>query len=119
MTAPLRDATKEDEMPDVPQVIGGIRPGDICVRSGLICGCGPNAVKKALTRAAGLSAIIHQPYNHSGLALDATTVHHVEANGYENLMAAEFYGDAIGGSVLRYDGPAADQVRQQVVDIVK
>jgi hypothetical protein len=106
-------------MADVPEVEGGIQPGDIAVRSGLICGCGPTSTNGKLTEAAGLSAIIHEPYNHSGMCIDSTTIHHVEANGYENVPITKFFGDSIGGAIIRYEGPAAKKVRAKVVDIVK
>jgi hypothetical protein len=106
-------------MADVPKVEGGIQPGDIAVRSGLICGCGPNSANEKLTEAAGLSAIIHEPYNHSGMCLAANTVHHVESNGYENVPITKFFRDSVGGAIIRYEGPAAEKVRAKVVGIVK
>lgn len=86
-----------------------IQPGDVVVRAGTFSGKNP------------LVQIIGEQYNHGGVALDDTSVHHVESNGYETVTAKSFFdpANAAGGAVLRFQGPFADEIRARVVDIAK
>lgn len=94
-------------MASIPVVRDGIKPGDVVIRAGLIMG----------TSKLGLSVLINEPYNHGGIALDANTVHHVEANGYENIPMAKFFADSSGGAVLRYKGLNEIDIAQKAAEI--
>ena len=83
--------------------------GDVVARAGTFSGKNP------------LTQIIHEDYNHSGVALDASSVHHVESKGYETVSLATFLApeNASGGAVMRFQGPFADRITARVADIAK
>lgn len=88
-----------------------IEPGDVLTRTGLVnvFGVGFNV----------LPTFISEPYNHSGVALNAFDVHHVESNGYETIAISNFFNckNAGGGAIIRFVGPLANKIRPRVAEV--
>jgi hypothetical protein len=86
-----------------------IQPGDVIVRAGTFSGKNP------------LVQIIGEQYNHGGVALDSSTIHHVESNGYETVSKKTFFdpANAAKGAVIRFVGPFSAEIRARVVEIAK
>lgn len=87
--------------------------GDILVRNGVVGFSG--------ARVSILNEMIGEPYNHAGVALSDTEVHHIESNGYETIPIIQFYAckSANEGAVIRFVGPLSDRIRSRVVNIVR
>jgi hypothetical protein len=88
-----------------------IEPGDVLARTGLV-----NIFGKGFNV---LSTFISEPYNHSGVAISAFQVHHVESHGYETILVKNFFEckNAGAGAVIRFVGPLAYRIRSRVADV--
>jgi hypothetical protein len=86
-----------------------IQPGDVLVRAGTFSGKNP------------LVQIIGEPYNHGGVAIDSSNVHHVESKGYETVSVKTFFApeNASSGAQIRFQGPFAERIRPRVAEIAK
>ncbi len=84
-----------------------IQAGDVVVRNGTILGKSP------------LTKIIDEKYNHGGVAIDSSHIHHVEGKGYETVSVETFFApeNANGGAVIRFQGPFAERIRERVASI--
>lgn len=90
-----------------------IQHGDIAARAGVVGASGYNYTF--------LTKIIKESYNHAGLAISPSEIHHVESNGYENVNVNTFFSpaNATTGAVIRFVGPAAARIRIKVSAIAK